>query len=80
MAFKMNYKKGDFPFKRQEEIGNIGSKNKDNVDHDNTGHREGKYPPTPERQKEIEEFIKNNPGATHEDWYDWHFKGKKYKP
>ena len=42
-------------------------------------YRQGNYPATEERIKEVKDFIKNNPGATHANWFDWNFKGIEYK-
>ena len=88
MAFKMNYSKGGFPFKKEKEYEPQTETRKDEStdiipqtvrDKIEGSHREGQYVPTEERQEEIKKFIESNPGATHEDWYDWHFKGKEYK-
>ena len=96
MAFKMNYGKGEFPFKKEKEYEpqtqnpkkEKTPQTKDPVDEIipqtvlnkiEKGHRDGTYPATKERVEEIESFIKDNPGATHKDWYDWHFKNIEYK-
>ena len=69
MAFKMNYSKGGFPFKKEKEYEPQTETRKDEStdiipqtvrDKIEGSHREGQYVPTEERQEEIKRRNKMN--------------------
>ena len=68
MAFKMNYSKGGFPFKKEKEYEPQTETRKDEStdiipqtvrDKIEGSHREGQYVPTEERQEEIKKFLRD---------------------